>query len=76
MKSKRKNCPYENFTDDELTLAVEFMVSPQDLTIREIAANLLASLDFTEEEVREHIQKRIYLNNGARLGLLQGKNCF
>ena len=73
MESKKKNCPYENFTDDELTLAVELMVSPQDLKIRDVAANLLASLDFTEEEIREHIQQRIYLNDGPKLGLLQGK---
>lgn len=73
---KETSRQYESFTDDELVLAVELMVSPQDLKIRDVAASLLASLDFTEDEVREHIQSGIYLNSGPSLDLLETEKLF
>ena len=58
----------ESFSDDELARAVELMVSPFDLTIREVAEALLTALDFSEDDVREHLASGCYLND-ARLSL-------
>ena len=62
-----KNNPfdYSRFTDDELVRAVELMISPDDLTIREVAEALLKTLCYTSAEIAVQLAKSEYLNEGA-----------
>jgi hypothetical protein len=56
---------YAKFTDAELVRAVELMVSPEDLTIREVAEAILKALSYTPEEIKDQIESGEYLNAGA-----------
>ena len=56
---------YSRFTDDEIIRAVELMVSPEDLTIREVAEAILKALSYTQQEIESHLQSGEYLNEGA-----------
>ena len=56
---------YEKFTDAELVRAVELMVSPEDLTIREVAEAILKTLSYTPEEIEDQLESGEYLNAGA-----------
>jgi hypothetical protein len=56
---------YEKFTDAELVRAVELMVSPEDLTIREVAEAILKTLSYTSEEIEDQLESGEYLNAGA-----------
>ena len=56
---------YAKFTDAELVRAVELMVSPDDLTIREVAEAILKTLSYTPQEIASHQKSGEYLNAGA-----------
>lgn len=63
VKSKEKNT-WKSFSDSQLARAVELMVSPSDLSIRQVAQALLETLDYTPVEVKEHLESQSYLNDG------------
>jgi hypothetical protein len=56
---------YAKFTDAELVRAVELMVSPEDLTIREVAEAILKTLSYTPEEIEDQLKSGEFLNAGA-----------
>lgn len=56
---------WDDFTAAELSKAVELMITPDDLTIREAATALLDVFSYTPEDVREIISKGEYFNAGA-----------
>ena len=56
---------WESFTDAELTRAVELMIAPEDLTIREAAIAVLEVFSHIPADVREQLESGEYLNGGA-----------
>lgn len=56
---------WRQFTDRELVRALELMISPDDLAIREAAIALLEAFSYTPEEVREQLDSGEYFNAGA-----------
>ena len=56
---------WETFTDAEITRAVELMISPEDLSIRDAALALFAVFGYTPEDVREQLDSGEYFNAGA-----------
>ena len=55
---------WDRFTDTELVRAVELMVSPSDLAIRDAALAVLKAFDYTPSEVREQLASGQYFNDG------------
>ena len=55
---------WDTLTAAELIKAVELMITPEDLTIRETAAALLDVFSYTPADVREVISKGEYFNAG------------
>lgn len=56
---------WDSFTDEEITRAVELLISPDDLTIRGAALALFAVFGYTPEDVREQLDSGEYFNAGA-----------
>lgn len=56
---------FSKFSDDEIIRAVELMISPDDLTIRDVAEAILKSLSYTPQEVAEQLKSGERLNAGA-----------
>lgn len=54
----------DNFTDEQLVRAVELMVSPDDLTIREVAEAVLRTLGYTPAEIAAQLASGEHLNAG------------
>jgi hypothetical protein len=54
---------WNSLSDEELARAVELLISPSDLAIREVAILLLESLDFTPEEAKGYLDSGCYLND-------------
>lgn len=62
---------WNKFTDSELKRAVELMIAPSDLAIREAAVALLEVFGYSGEEVREQLDGGEYLNDGPVLSGLE-----
>ena len=55
----------DKFTDEEILRAVELMVSPSDLAIRQVAEAVLKSLSYTPQEIAAQLKSGEHLNAGA-----------
>ena len=55
---------WNSLSDLQLVRAVELMIAPSDLAIRDTAITLLEILGFTPEEVAEQLESGEYLNDG------------
>ena len=55
---------WQSFTDAELARAVELMIAPDDLAIREAATALFAVFGYTPADIREQLNSGEYLNGG------------
>ena len=68
------NMNYDCFSDDELAKAIELMISPSDLTIREVAISMLGTLGYTSADIAEQLSSGEYFNSGAVFSGLGGAN--
>jgi hypothetical protein len=55
---------WDEMTTAELVKAIELMIAPEDLTIREAAIALLEVFSYEPDEVKEFIADGAYLNTG------------
>lgn len=55
---------WDTLTTAELAKAIELMIAPEDLIIRDAAKALLEVYNYTPEDVREVIREGVYFNAG------------
>lgn len=56
---------WDNMTTAELARGVELMITPDDLTIREVAIAIFTAFGYDPADVQEIITSGEYLNAGA-----------
>lgn len=55
----------KRFTDAEIIRALELMISPDDLIIREVAEAIFRTLSYTPQDITDQLKSGQYLNAGA-----------
>lgn len=64
-----KNIEFKNLTDKEILRGVELLVSPEDLTGRDVLISILRALDFNAQDVADQLKDGSPLNAGPVLCL-------
>ena len=65
----KNNLSFDELSDEQLIHGVELLVSPDELTERDVLIAILKTLNFGAEEVVEQINEGVPLNSGATLCL-------
>lgn len=58
---------YPDFSEQELSCAIELMATPDDLMSRVVMEAILSSLEYSPEEVAEQLESGERLNDGQMI---------